>query len=580
MIRDFCPEIVVLLLARTIPRDHKIKVVTLEPLDEAETRAYLMAHPGATTDLKSTHAVSEIYRRTDGLPGKIDSTLKTLRVVSLSELEPANLIESNRIVTKNESMPISLVKAVRELSISKDAISKRSYLLLKILAILPNGETLERLKHIDHKNPIFPRNAEELLDNDLIQVRSSTTLIGSLNEGDQARMKILIAPRPVRDYVLSQMSDRDIDSLVLKATYLYFGEKWRSGNASLLKLGDTLISDDGSLVENPHTIVMRLLKNKKRWGADGTAIYVLNLCQLYCMALLKAKHYRNCVTVCKDILSIMIETGFDSHRNTIKNLLASSLRMIGEYEEARLIFTQLITLEQSKADKGDTLLSYALCLQSINDSQTIEVAKKVIKLVPKSGHALQAESIILEMEHDVGNSSKLLKLENKARKQGYDTVANNLALDRVANNEDYSSLRLVHSTAIKAGDAYTAARATVKLGALSINETGSLSKDDLSKLIDAYQYFYGERFSSLFSKTHETLWDYFTSQSDVRNLLSLFRHSSFIWRLHGDETKEKVYVQQLSDSKRQILTTDILTADKNTAYFLTRARNEKIKLDG
>lgn len=102
----------------------------------------------------------------------------------------------------------------------------------------------------------------------------------------------------------------------------------------------------------------------------------------------------------------------------------------------------------------------------------------------------------------------------------------------------------------KSGDTYTAARAVVKLGALSIKELGTISKVDLKNLIDAYQYFYGERFSFLFSKTHETLWSYFNSQSDVRNLLTLFRHSSFIWRLHGDETKEKTYVQELSDNAR------------------------------
>jgi len=579
MIRDFCPEIVVLLLARTTPRDHKIKVVTLEPLDEADTRTYLMAHPGASTELKSAHAVSEIYRRTDGLPGKIDSVLRTLRVVSLSELEPANLIESTSIVAKNESIPMSLVKAVTELSKSKDSISKRSYLLLKVLAILPNGESLERLKRIDHRYPIFPRNAEELLDRDLIQVRSSTTTLIGPHGGDEIRMKILVAPRPVRDYVLSQISNRDIDSLVLKATSLYFGETWRSGSAALQKLSGTLTSDDGSLMENPHTIVMRLLKNKAIWGTDGTATAVLNLCQLYCNALYKAKHYRNCATVCRDVLSITPETDFESHRNTIKTLLAGSLRMTGEYDEALLLFEQLLTLEQSKSNKAQTLLNYALCLQSLDDPKTIAVAKEVTILLPKSAHALQAQSIIIEMEHDADSLSKLLKIEKKARNLGHNTVANNLALDRVANNEDYSSLRLVHSTAVESGDTYTAARAVVKLGALSIKETGTLSNVDLNNLINAYQYFYGERFSSLFSKTHEALWIYFNNRSDVRNLLSLFRHSSFIWRLHGDETKEQVYVQELSDSARKILTTDILTADKNTAYFLVRARNEKISSD-
>ncbi|MDP2265600.1 MAG: tetratricopeptide repeat protein, partial [Thiobacillus sp.] len=574
MIRDFCPDIIIFLLARTTPRDHKINVVTLESLDEADTRTYLIAHPSASAELRSAHAVSVIHRRTDGLPGKIDSTLRTLRVVSLSELGPANSIEPTDIATTHESIPMSLVTAVAELSKSKDPSSKRSYLLLKVLAILPHGESLQRLKRIDHQSPLFPKHAEELLDSDLIQVRSSTTLIG-IHGGDEGRIKILAASRPVRDYVLSQMSSREIDSLVRKATALYFGEEWRVGRASLRKLDGALTSDDGSLMENPHTIVMRLLKDTVTWETSDSASTILNLCQIYCNALFTGKHYRNCVTVCRDILSVVPDLGFEFHRNTFKKLLAQSLRMTGKHGEARPLFEQLLAVKESKEMKARIMLDYALCLQSLNDQKAIAVAKEVVALAPKSAHALHAQSIIIEIEDDADHHSKLHEIENKARKRGFNTVANNLALRRVANNEDYSTLRIVHSTAVDSGDAYTAARAVVKLGTLSINETGTLSNGDLNNLINAYQYFYGERFSALFSQSHKALWNFFESRGDVRNLLSLFRHSSFIWRLHGDEEKEQIYVKMLIDGARQILTTDALTADKNTAYFLVRARNGK-----
>lgn len=577
MVLDFCPDIVIFLLARASPRDHKISVIMLEPLDEADTRAYLMAHPNAGTELESSHAVSVIHRRTDGFPGKIDRTLKTLRVVSLSELEPINLVEPMNIVEAHESVPMSLVQAVAELSKSKDPSSKRSFLLLKVLAILPHGESLERVKRIDNQYPIFPKHAEELLDSDLIQVRSSATLMG-INGGDENRIKVLFSPSPVRDYVLSRMSGREINSLVSKATALYFGELWRSGSASLRKLEGALISDDGSLMENPHSIVMRLLKGSVTSDSSDDVTAILNLCQIYCNALFTGKHYRNCITVCRDILSIAPETGFESQLNVINTLLANSLRMMGEHSVARPLLEKLLTTKQSKANKSAILLEYALCLQSVADQKAITVAKEVVKLAPETGQALQAQAIIIEMEDDADKGRKLLQIEKKARKCKFNTVANNLALARISGNEDYSSLRTVHSTAADAGDAYTAARAVVKIGTLSLKETGTLSNNDLNNLISAYQYCYGERFGSLFSKSHEALWNYFKNRADVKNLLILFRHSSFIWRLHGDESKEQVYIQQLIDSARQILTTDILTADKNTAYFLVRARNEKLEL--
>jgi len=581
MVSDFCSDIVILLLARTIPRDHKISAVTLEPLDEADTRTYLMAHPNATSELKSKHAVSEIHRRTDGLPGKIDSTLKTLRVVSLSELGLANSIGQLDVVT-HESIPMSLVKAVTELAESEDPSSKRSYLLLKVLAILPHGESLQRLKRIDPRYPIFPKYAEELLDRDLMQVRSSTTLIG-VHGGDEDRMKILVAPRPVIDHVLSRMSRREIDSLVGKAISLYFGENWKTGNASLRKLGGTLTSDDGSLLENPRILVLHQLEYLTTWEAPETASAILNLCQIYCSALLTGKHYRNCARVCRDVLSIVPDLGFESHRNTMEFILSKALRMAGETMEARSLFERLLALKWPKESKVQLLIGYALCLQSLRDPQAILVANDVIAQAPKTASALQAKSIILEMEEDTDNSGKLLMIEKEARKRDFNTVANNLILKRASKNKDSISFSVlmqeVHSTAVKEGDAYNAARAAVKLGAFSLKETSSLSNGDLNNLISAYQYFYGERFSSLFSDAHRTLWDFFESKEDVRNLLSLFRHSSFIWRLHGNEKNEQIYAQRLIDNARQILTTDILTADKNTAYFLVRARNGKADPD-
>jgi Calcineurin-like phosphoesterase len=574
MVRDFCTDIILFLLARTFPRSHIINGVSLEPLDEADTKTYILAHPDIRPELKSKHAVNEIYRRTDGLPGNIDSTLKALRVVSLSELGSAISIGSTNYVLAKETIPKSLVMTVNELAESKDSASKRTYLLLKILAVLPNGESLQRLKYVDHQNPLFLKNAEDLLDLDLIQVRSSPALI-NINCMDEDHIRILVAPRAVRDYVRTLMTKEEVASLVNKATALYFGRDWQSGKVSMQRLGDELTLDDGSILQNPHTLVLSLLEQEVE--SSGNTQPILNLCQIYCAALLKSKHYRNCVTVCKDVLSVIPEIGYDSNRKTIEFLLAKALRMTDGNEETRHLFERLLGLNWSEDDRCDLLLGYALCLQYLEDTHAIEIAKQLIKLKPKSGMALQAKSLILEMEADADNTEKLLIIENAARKRGFNTVANNLALKRISISDsalcNFTPLRQVYLTAIKDGDSYNAARAAVKIGNLSIRETNTITEGDLKNLINAYQYFYGERFSSLFSSSHKALWEFFERQGDVRNLLILFRHSSFIWRLHGNEENENTYVQRIIDNSRQILSTNVLTADKNTAYFLVRARD-------
>lgn len=575
MLRDFCPNTIVFLLARQAPKVHTIDVIRLDALDEADTRTYLLAHPSAGPEARSARGVSEIFRHTDGLPVRIDRALGTLRVVSLAELGPPTGTDLIGSPSATEAIPMSLVNAVSELENSSDPVSKRSWLLLKVLAILKYGESLQRLKRIEHESPIFPRHAEELLERDLIQVRSATAMIRQ-GEGIEDQIKILVSPRPVRDYVLSRMSQQEIDGLVKKAVALYFGEGWRTGSASLRKLNGKLISDDGSLLQNPHFLVTRLLDTPSVWQSTESAEPVLGLCGIYCSALLDAKNYRNCAMVCRDALAIIPTEGFSARRDTIETMLAKSLRMLGEHREARTLYQRLLAVDRSKDLKAQLLLNYAMCLQALGDTTAISVARDVMKLTPKTAYAFQAESIILEMAEDEENAPKLLKLEIQARQRGFDTVANNLVLKRTISNKSIdadAALRQVHTTATAEGDFYTAARATVRIAARSLRESTTLSNIELASLIRTYQYLYGERFDSLFSSAHQSLWSLFERQGDVRNLLSLFRHSSFIWRLHGDDEREQDYIKRLIGVARHILTADMLSADQNTAYFLLRARD-------
>ncbi|MFM0395895.1 metallophosphoesterase [Paraburkholderia phytofirmans] len=579
MVRDFCPDVLIILLARRAPKGQRIGIVTLDPLDEVETKTYLFAHPRADAETRTARAATEIFRRTDGLPGKIDRVLGTLRVVSLSELGPPTGKALADLSQTYESVPQSLAMAVDELAESVDPNVRRSFLLLKVLAVLPHGESLRRLKRVDNQQPLFERHAEELLDRDLIQTRASATLI-SATSGDQERLKILFAPRQVRDYVLSRMQPREIEALVRKAASLYFGEQWRVGNASLRKLDGPLTSDDGSLLENPHYLVMWLLSNGATWQRMEAANAVLGLSKIYCSALHEAKLYRHCATVCRDVLGLIPEDSFVSDRDTIEMLFSKSLRMNGEHSEALAIFERLLTVSRTKDIRSSLQLNLALCLQSMGDTRAIAAAQDVMELQPKSANAIQAESIVLEMTEHASKSTELLRLENEARKRGFNTVANNLTLDRVEGGEEDSSisevLRQVYRSSIASGDNYNAARAAVKLGTRLLRSGDPLADGDLRLLIDSYQYFYGQRFGGLFSSAHKALWEYFEQKKDARNLLSLFRHSSFIWRLHENEKRELIYADRLSKNFRKILSADILTADKNTAYFLLRAQNSKL----
>jgi hypothetical protein len=78
---------------------------------------------------------------------------------------------------------------------------------------------------------------------------------------------------------------------------------------------------------------------------------------------------------------------------------------------------------------------------------------------------------------------------------------------------------------------------------------GMIEKITLSDemcLNQAYQYYHSQRLSD-FSECHEVIWSILEKRNRLDALLSLFRHSSFIWRIEGKSDLELKYFKMLTD---------------------------------
>jgi hypothetical protein len=102
----------------------------------------------------------------------------------------------------------------------------------------------------------------------------------------------------------------------------------------------------------------------------------------------------------------------------------------------------------------------------------------------------------------------------------------------------------------------------------SVGET--LSDIEKMRLIDAYHFLFNERLSGLFDRCHSALWDEFEKNQDIANLLRLFRHSSLIWRLRGDE-KERPYLRRLASRVNSRAGKLLKGLDRERAYYIARA---------
>jgi hypothetical protein len=257
--------------------------------------------------------------------------------------------------------------------------------------------------------------------------------------------------------------------------------------------------------------------------------------------------------------------------------------MMGHEERAKDVVAEIIDYPFSKSSKQSVLLTLALCHQKLGDNEGAKaVASEIVRLDRHSNIGLQARTILIELDaNSPQRSEKLLRMEKYARRRGATSVANNIALQLAeASANDPARVREILAPVVKSAtrdDAhyYNRTRAALKLAKASFAQGSSLSDSELTNMINAYQFLFNERISTVFDQCHEALWESWTRAGDRNNLLTLFRHSSLLWRLRGADKKEQRYLKELEGKIEPGIDDAGGTLDKETAYF--RARMQSLK---
>lgn len=577
VILDFCPELFVVVRSRLAPGPTALQVVELFPLDEADMGLYLAAHPQGGSHLARPEVVMRLHRHTDGIPAQIDLTLRDMNIVGLRELFELDTDVAGKHVGNRHVSP-GLVRAIKELSEARDEVSTRSFALLKVLSMFPQGEQLSRVKRFFGAKAFYPAHASRLIDMGFVDPVTVTSLGGSSGEHDQGRA--LVVRRPVREYLIRSLSDAEHRTLSSKALSLYFGDDWDLRGIrppTELRFKDSRC--DAREIGNACTMVLRATRAAVESGADSKGNSVLTLATSFVAQLLAGAHYRSIASLYDDLLPLHERSGFALNLDLARLQHAQALRMVDESLRA---WEQLNRCEASVTDKRmkqRVLLNMALTAQSLkmDSAEICEIAKRAEQIDRKSNAGLQAKAIAIS--HDDSNKadrdSQLIKLQEEAVKRKAYVVSNNLALDLAAKVKDPQRkkriLQDVAQTARRESDAYNFIRALLELGKLTLNESGVLREDEMLDCTRAYTYLFNQRMDSLFNKCHDVLWRAFKADGDVGNMLKLFRHSSLVWRLKGQVGLEKHYIFELLPQLGQGLSARVLTTDRQLVYFMARS---------
>jgi len=574
-ILDYCPQIYIILIARQSPLSLPTnKYVKLAPLDTPQIKAYIENHPSNVPELEDSENLLKLEQMTSGLPKHIDRIVESLKVATLEELLETER-ENSRDFIVTDHIPKSLVQAINNLIDTSDKLKKRSFNLLKILTVLANGETFANLYRFNANEPIYIENANELEGLSLLEVITSNRIISKVSGNQQQAIKILRIPRQIRDYVNTLITENEQNEILRLACNLYFGHKWREGNikdiygSSLLQSQKFFNADNCYLIIN--NLINTAIKNNDDDSIERSAQIAIN----FCTHVFNAGDYKNAISTAEEVYNILKTTNHNRIKATLAKILGESLRMAGNREKSLRILTEALDTgetELSNSEKNDiyTDLGYSYLMDS-NFPKAIECAKAVEKTTtPKDLQYIQAKYILAQATlTDQKLLTRLKSLETEAKKAKSETLANGISLKIAELNSDKEDRKKRFAKILTSkNDDYNKMRALIKKSkdVLKLGD-GEISNNDLLLLNYTYSYLYAQRMGILFTNCHIALWLYCKKNNRVDDMLNLYKHSSLVWRISGENTLEKDYFNQM----KQVIDDQAL-GDKmlNLDYFNRR----------
>lgn len=518
--------------------------VELPELSLRETESILYEEFG--TNRFTPGEIHQIHDRSEGVVAKLEQIMYFLESSSAQEVLLQNDIFDESFYF--ESIPSTTIKQIELLL--NDPSKKLTLKMLNILSILKNGETLSNLRKDKMGIDLNPRNTKELIQFELastIYIDTTTTLI---------RINPII-----KDYVLSKMSLNEkfkISNAYLRVAIIETKEgiKLSSSNrkiyeneynteedntSTLLKLAiQECKSNLSESEQSDNNLEMNRRKLNKLLHFSRSYIYILS----------NSSKFSETISSIDSLISVVKDVDTENMYRYYYHM-ANAYRMKSYTDEAEY-FLRICEKNCPDTDK-DTLelvfIEKLYLLEKKSLEKAIDFSKNNKLRFHKNSAAYIASEGVIAREKDKGNMIKTLeRLEKKARKFGYHTLANNFLFTLNQEKNDIDKIMLLNKVIKTDSSPYNICRATVyKNEVLVRNKSFEKIKDqDINMLRNIYNYLFRQKFDVLFNKCHEILWKIAEHKQNKELILLIFYKGTIVWRLNSDVESENKYKSLLS----------------------------------
>ncbi|MCS6733703.1 SIR2 family protein [Proteus terrae] len=513
--------------------------IILKPLDIDDINEYI-SNSSSKVKLQGNE-IDKLYVLTSGIPAKLDKVheYQSLGVMSLSDILEEELIEvSPERLTEN--VPLHLLELVDSLENSSSFINKRLFDLLTIFSVLECGESVKNVKRHFCSAGFKIDDFSKLLN---------MTLVKSITKEEHNLVVLKINPL-IKDYIISKVSEKKINSIIHNSMELIYGKEWDS---ILIRINPTVKSMQNYqdfFPGNAHILTIQYLKYSLQHQLEIKSKLV-KICIAYCMYLINVDRFKELASFSESVYNLIKHSDL-GERYDIVYYYAESMRMIDNNNITVLLLTDILkeTRENLKISNilyNKLFSSYMLALSKTDEKESLTIATKLLNIAPRHSSAYyQAKNIIISTsKYNKTKITNLKKLEKQARKDGCILVANNICLELVSLLQNGND-KYLESVLNTEDNTYTRIRALLIYARKLLETTPEkiLSTGILPSIVEAYRYLFLQRIA-LFDKCHDLIWDIFKKFAKLPDLYQIYRTSSILWRLNNDTSKEYKYASDL-----------------------------------
>ncbi|EIY5102404.1 tetratricopeptide repeat protein [Klebsiella variicola] len=520
--------------------------VKLERLTQLETSTILIDKYG---DNKLTQKdIFFIHELSEGVVSKLDHVMNFLNNCSADELSTIDDLFDD--VYYDENLSRSTRENIELLA--KNPNRSDTFLLLKILAVLKNGESIKTIRKTKIGSNINPRNTQELTSLELatsVTIDPTTTII---------RLNTI-----VKDYVLKITPIQeiyDISREFLPLTIIEGKEKIVLSpiNRKTMEFGLKTEEDNAvTLLRNNIILVRQLLTSELLNGSEQKDLSIqlnrlMYLSRAYVYGLLNSSRFTEAATAIHALLKNI--EGVEDNKNYIfYAYLAFAQRMLGKHEVALDYVKKAkdICPASDKTTLRDIAIDELYLLENLSPNEANILAKKLKNENKANSDIYIISDVILSNSLPTKERVKKLKFnERKARRLRYFTTANNLLLKLNHYLKTQEKLAAINVILSSEKSAYNTCRAKITKYEILL-ESGELDKitdKSILELKDIYNYLFFQGLESLFNRCHDLLWE-IAVQREINDLIeSIFYQGILIWRLNNDIASEVKYKRLYSES--------------------------------